>query len=70
MGSWNGHIPHVLAETVYPAAFGQMCFTETTSHGTNFRDIDSYEINGKSFHKFTGHDFVICYQTSKIPFVE
>ena len=47
-----------------------MCFTETSSNGTNFRDIYSFENNCESFHKFTSHGLSICYQTSKISFAE
>lgn len=47
-----------------------MCFTETTSYGANFRDVHSYKNNWKPFHKFTSHNLFICYQTSKISFVE
>ena len=62
--SWNGHISLFLAKTMYSTAFCLMCFTATTSNEENFRDIDSYENNLKSFHKFTGHGYQsICYQT-------
>ena len=47
-----------------------MCFTETTSYGANFRDIQSYRNKQKPFHKFTSDNLVICCQTCKISFVE
>ena len=65
--SWNGHISHFLAQTMYSTAFSLMSFTATTSNEENFRDIDSYENNLKSLHKFTSHGYQsICYQTLKI----
>ena len=70
LSSWNGHITPSLTETIYQAPFSLMCFTETTSYGANFKDIQSYKNNWKPFHKFTSDNLVICYQTCKISFVE
>ena len=68
--SWNGHIAHFLAETIYPTTFSLMCFTETTRNWVNFRYNGSYENSWKSFHRLTGHVFGICFKASKIFFVE
>ena len=57
----------LFAETSYPTTFILMCFTETTENGANFKDIDSYENNWKSFHKWSWschylqEDSIDCY---------
>ena len=52
----------LFAETSYPTTFILMCFTETTENGANFKEIDSYENNWKSFHKFFGHGLAIIFR--------
>ena len=70
MRSWNGNIANFLLETIYSTKFSLVCFTERISNGISFWDIDSYENNWKSFHKFAGHGPAIYYQSSKISFAK
>ena len=48
----NGHIAHFITETIYPTTCSLLCYTETTSNGTDVRDIDSYKNKWNSSNKF------------------